>query len=266
VTVRAETESERHGAAPAGAQVVYGVVRGDARLDELPEGIAGAPVRVVGSGALGALVSTVEGPEVRATRRDLISHSRVLERALASGPVLPLRFGTVLADEASVVSDLLEPRREELTTLLARFERKVELRVKGFYRDEELLREVVAADPGIARLREATRGVPEAAGYGARLRLGEAVARAVEAVRARDAGEIVGRLRGLADDVALDEEPREGVAVAASFLVERDRVWAFDEAMDELARRHEGRIRFKYLGPLPPHSFVSLAEGAGWAS
>lgn len=265
MTVREQAEGEGAGAAPAGGCVVYGVVGTEAPLYGLPEGIGGAPVRVVDAGGLGVLVSSVEAPEVRATRRDLMSHSRVLERALEAGPVLPLRFGTVLADEASVVSDLLEPRREELTALLARFERKVELRVKGFYREEELLREVVAADPEIARLREATRDMPEAASHGARVRLGEAVARAVEAKRSRDAGEIVARLRGLADDVALDEEAREGVAVAASFLVDRDRVPAFDQAMDELARRHEGRIRFKYLGPLPPHSFVSLAEGPGWA-
>jgi hypothetical protein len=266
VTTREQTESERPGSTPTEACVVYGVVHADAAPDGLPDGIAGAPVRVVAGGGLGALVSRVEGPQVRATRRDLLSHSRVLERALAAGPVLPLRFGTVLADEDSVVSDVLEAHRDELKALLDRFESKVELRVKGFYVEEQVLREVLRADPAIARLSESTRGLPESAGYGARVRLGEAVARAVEATRSRDAGEIVGRLRVLADEVAFDEEAREGVAVAASFLVDRDRVAAFDERMDELARRHEGRIRFKYLGPLPPHSFVSLAEGAVWVS
>ena len=60
----------------------------------------------------------------------------MLEHAVASGPVLPLRFGTVLRDEDAVVTELLEPRRDELAALLRQFERLVELRVKAFYVEE----------------------------------------------------------------------------------------------------------------------------------
>jgi Gas vesicle synthesis protein GvpL/GvpF len=48
----------------------------------------------------------------------------------------------------------------------------------------------------------------------------------------------------------------------ASFLVERKRVPEFDKAMNEVARHEDGRIRFKYVGPLAPHSFVTVP----WAS
>jgi hypothetical protein len=241
--------------------VVYGIVREEAQVDGAPPGIAGAPVGRVAAGGLAALVSPVEGTELRATRRDLLSHSAVLEHAVARGPVLPLRFGTVLRDEEAVVSELLEPRRDELAGLLDRFERLVELRVKAFHLEDELLREVVRDEPEIARLRAATQGVPDAASYPQRVRLGEAVAQAIEARRLADADAILGTLRPLAEEVALDEESA-GLVLTASFLVDRERVADFDAAMDDLARRHEGRIRFKYLGPLPPHSFVSLAGAA----
>jgi Gas vesicle synthesis protein GvpL/GvpF len=239
--------------------VVYGIVPAETPLDGAPPGVAGASVRRIEAGGVAALVSPIEGDELRATRRDLLSHSAVLEHAVAAGPVLPLRFGTVLRDEDAVVSELLEPRRDELVALLERFERLVELRVKAFYVEEQVLREIVRSDPAIARLREATRGAPEAATHPQRLRLGEAVARALEARRERDARAILARLRPLAED-AVVEEADAGLAFTASFLVDRRRVEAFDEAMDELARAHEGLMTFKYLGPLPPHSFVSLAE------
>jgi hypothetical protein len=238
---------------------VYGIVPAETPVDEAPPGIAGAPVRRVAAGGLAALVSPVEGDDLRATRRDLLSHSAVLEHAVAAGPVLPLRFGIVLRDEDAVVEELLEPRKEELTALLRQFERLVELRVKAFYVEEEVLKEIVRSDPAIARLRAATQDMPEAAAYPQRLRLGEAVAQALEARREHDAGSILARLRPLAEDFVV-EGTDATVALTASFLVERGRVAAFDEAMDELARAHEGRITFKYLGPLPPHSFVSLAE------
>jgi hypothetical protein len=237
--------------------VVYGIVPAETPLDGVPAGIGGAPVDRVESGGLAALVSRVDGDDLRATRRDLMSHSAVLEHAIAAGPVLPLRFGTVLRDEDAVVSELLEPERDALTRLLEQFERLVELRVKAFYVEEEVLREIVRSDPAIAHLREATRDAPETAAYPQRVRLGEAVARALETRRQGDAESIFARLRPLAED-AVVEEAGEGQALTASFLVARERVEAFDEAMDELARTHDGRITFKYLGPLPPHSFVSL--------
>ena len=239
--------------------VVYGIVSAETPLDEGPTGIGGAPVGRVVSGGLAALVSPVEGDDLRATRRDLLSHSAVLEHAVAAGPVLPLRFGIVLRDEEAVAEELLEARHDELRTLLKRFERLVELRVKAFYVEEAVLRELVRSDPAIARLNEATRGLPEASLHPGRIRLGEAVARALEVRRENDTRAILARLRPLAEEVVVEESDASR-AFTASFLVERDRVEAFDRAMDELARAHEGLITFKYLGPLAPHSFVSFRE------
>jgi Gas vesicle synthesis protein GvpL/GvpF len=241
--------------------VVYGIVPAETPLDGTPTGIGGAPVGRVVAGGLAALVSPVEGDDLRATRRDLLSHSAVLERALAAGPVLPLRFGIVLRDEEAVAEELLEARHDELSALLRRFERLVELRVKAFYVEEAVLREIVRSDPAIARLNEATRGIPKASLHPQRIRLGEAVARALEARRESDTRAILARLRPLAED-AVVENTESSLAFTASFLVDRGRVEAFDAAMDELAREHEGLITFKYLGPLPPHSFVSLQEEA----
>src|ERR687887_2506268 len=129
--------------------VVYGIVPAKTPLDGVPTGIGGAPVGRVVSGDLAALVSPVDDEDLHATRRDLLSHSAVLEHAVAAGPVLPLRFGIVLRDEDAVAKELLDPRRDELTALLERFERLVELRVKAFYDEEAVLREIGRSHPAI---------------------------------------------------------------------------------------------------------------------
>ena len=74
----------------------------------------------------------------------------------------------------------------------------------------------------------------------------------------RDARAILDRLGSVAVDRQVDEELIEDQVLRASFLVERKHVPAFDKAMDELASGQAGRIDFKYVGPLPPHSFVGL--------
>jgi hypothetical protein len=109
----------------------------------------------------------------------------------------------------------------------------------------------VRDNPRVARLRgERSQAV--------QIELGELVARELQARTHRDARAILQRLGSLALDHEIDEEPIEHQVLRASFLVERKRVRAFDAAMEDLASGQAGRIDFKYVGPLPPHSFVSL--------
>jgi hypothetical protein len=52
------------------------------------------------------------------------------------------------------------------------------------------------------------------------------------------------------------------VALSAWFLLAREGAAEFDEVLETLAAGQAGRLRFRYMGPLPPHSFVSFAGGA----
>jgi len=222
------------------------------------EGIGGAAVTAVRFGDLAALTSPVESTHIRARRRDLLRHLDVLTDALGGGTVLPLRFGAVFSDEGDLVARLLEPRHDELKELLRAYDGLVELSVKAFFEEEAVLREIVQESPRVARLREATSQGPEAATRGARVELGELVAAELQGRAGRSADGILKRLQPLSRAVDVDPEPLENQVLRAAFLVERGQMKAFDAAMDDLARSEAGRIRFKYLGPLPPHSFVSL--------
>ena len=120
--------------------------------------------RAIVHGDLAAIVQDAESTRVAATQL-LRAHSRVLEAAAAEATVLPVRFGTAMADDAAVVEQFLRPQHDELAARLAGLEGKVQLTVKAFYEEEALLRGVVAESPSIARLRERVRALPEAAGY-----------------------------------------------------------------------------------------------------
>jgi hypothetical protein len=242
---------------------VYGVMRAADAPAKAPGGVGGAEVGMVVHDDLAALTSPLESIDVRARRRDLLAHSEVLTSALEQGTVLPAQFGLAFADADAVVTDLLAPRGKELEALLRELDGKVELSVKAFYLEQAILGEIVRENRRVARLRDATRSGHEAATYGARIELGELVAAELRERGRRDAIGILERLQPLASAVELAREPvNEHEVLRASFLVERKRVPEFDEAMNEAARREDGRIRFKYVGPLPPHSFVSLP----WAS
>jgi hypothetical protein len=255
-----QTPPRRGADVSATALYCYGVTAADTASPLPGAGLGGASVEVARFGELAALTSAVSAGTVRARRRDLLTHFDVLGTAFEAGTVLPLRFGIVFADERAVVEEFLRPRHDELVGLLRELAGHVELRVTAHYREEAILAEAVRESPRIAQLRAATRG-GAAAGHPALLELGELVAAEVQRRTAQDASALLERLRPLARRHELDQEPIEYQVLRASFLVERDRVARFDAALEEFARDNAGRIDFKYVGPLPPHSFVSLGDG-----
>ncbi|HEV3378403.1 MAG TPA: GvpL/GvpF family gas vesicle protein [Thermoleophilaceae bacterium] len=214
---------------------------------------------------LAALVSDVdEGPLVAA--RGLRAHWRVLEEAVATATVLPVRFGTVMESDDAVVEQFLAPRHDRLVALLAELSGKVQLSVKAFYDEEQLLRGVLESSPAVAKMRERVMGRPKAATYYDRIQLGEAVAGEVERARERDSAMMLGRLEPLAVAARLEPPGTPDAAVNAAFLVQRSRVDEFSEAVGRLGDEVQDRMRIRYLGPLPPYSFTEEQEAVGaWA-
>jgi hypothetical protein len=155
--------------------------------------------------------------------------------------------------DGAVRDELLAPHGEELQAQLERLKGRVELTLRATYEEAPLLREIMATEPQIRALHAANRG-----SYLEQVRLGEMIAAAVEARRRRDTDEILEQLVPLAEDYQLAEPRHERMALSASFLIPHDGIADFDAAVDDVGRRQKHRMRLRYTGPLPPHSFVTL--------
>jgi hypothetical protein len=239
---------------------VHGIVDASEQIE-----VGQAPVRRVVHRGLAAVVSDASAGKRRATDA-LRTHWRVLEAIAARATVLPVRFGTILASERAVVDDYLERNHDTLAATLAEMAGKVQLSVKGSYDEQALMRGVVAASPPVARLRERVRSIPAAAAYYDRIRLGEMIAGEVQRVRDRDTALVLERLGPLA--AATSREPPGSIesAVNTAFLVEREQVDEFSRRVADLGRELQGRMRLRYVGPLPPYSFTGETAPAGVAA
>jgi Gas vesicle synthesis protein GvpL/GvpF len=241
---------------------VYGVVPASAELE-----FAEDTVRRIVHRDVAALVSDIEHDQLKAVHV-LRTHWRVLEHASTQTTVLPVKFGTVMADERAVVDDFLEPSHDDIAAALAEMAGKVQVTVKGFYDEDALMAGVVARSPAIARLRKDVQRLPEAAAYYKRIELGQRVAAEVERARESDAHEVLERLRPYALDARLEPPSTADSAVNAAFLLEATRIDDFSHAVTALGRELAGRIELRYIGPLPPYSFVRDTIGSGdraWA-
>jgi hypothetical protein len=216
---------------------------------------------------LAAIVSDLEDDSLVAAR-EVRAHWRVVEGVASVATVLPVRFATVLAGDRAVVDELLAPQAERLTALLRSFAGLVQLAVKGEYDEAALLREVVRDTPAVRALNERVQTLSEAAGYYDRIRLGELVAAEVGRRRERDQQIALAALSTHAQAAKANEVRTANGAFDLAFLVARDRIDAFGPPVRELSETLGERVKLRYVGPLPPYSFVDeqgVAEVAAWA-
>jgi hypothetical protein len=243
-------------------EYVYGVVAAEVKPPST-SGLNGESIRsVAAEDGVAALVSHVDTPELRLGREEVLAHSRVLSDALSAGPVLPMRLGIVMDSEEDVRGRLLEAHVRELSDQLAQFRDKFEASIRVVYEEAALMQEVVASNPDIARLRESIQGRDPDATYYERIELGQLVAEAVERIREADSENLLTALRQVSLDQSVLPPAHERVALNASFLLDKKHAREFDDVLEAIAQGQAGRLRFRYTGPLPPHSFVELAGAA----
>ena len=246
---------------------VYGVMPASEQASLPDAGVAGSEVRTVEHGELAAIVSELESGELVAAR-EVRAHWRVVEAAAAVATLLPVRFGTVLAGDRAVVEQLLAPQAEHLRTLLQSLAGRVQLAVKGEYDEDMLLREVVRETPAVKALNERVQHLSQELGYYDRIRLGELVSAEVGRRRERDERAAYEALAPHAEAARAIAPRTPNGAFDLAFLVARDKVDAFGAPVRALADALGERVKLRYLGPLPPYSFVdeqTTAQEAAWA-
>jgi hypothetical protein len=237
---------------------LYGVLPGDAAPDGLGTGIGGAEVGVLPAAhGLAALVSDAPETPPEPTRRNLLTHTAVLERTIGVADVLPMRFGTIAPDSATLLGCLAR-NAQPFAAALAGIAGRVELGVKASWREGVATRQILAADHGLRAMRDRLQQRPASQTYQDRIELGRRVEAALEALRTADTAAILARLSPLAEREVALKVLDESMVLNRAFLVRRSAEAAFDAAMQQLGEAEDARLVFRYVGPVPPYNFVSL--------
>ena len=254
-----ETESST-GAGQQTGYYVYGIRPGDVELTEEIKGVGDREVTLVHDGDLAALVSEVQLLGPLGTADDLQAHKEILDSVATGVPVLPLRFGAVVASEDAVVSELLEPNRDEFAAALEELEGRSEYVVKGQYDESAILEEILSEDSEAARLREQITGQDADATREERIRLGEIINNAVAAKRDEDTQQLLSVLEGHTVASVVRDPTDELEAVNVAFLVEEDKADELDQEVEDLGADWEGRVELRVLGPMAPYDFVGAGQ------
>ncbi|WP_328540278.1 GvpL/GvpF family gas vesicle protein [Streptomyces sp. NBC_00344] len=230
---------------------VYAFVRAGHPLPADVRGVGDtkAPVRLLPCGELAAVIGPV--PEtLRARRRDLMAHQRLLSDLVPGGPVLPMRFGAIAPGETAVL-DGAKARSAEYLAALESVEGRLEMNLKVMPA-EDSLSDLVREDPRVRQLREEVRSRP---GYEVNVRLGEAVVAGMRRRAAHAAEQISAALAAVAAE-SQEGPDVEGCVRNVSFLVARGDLSRFNSCVDRLSAEYRQKAALRVTGPLPCYSFV----------
>jgi len=245
---------------------LYAIIACPERREFKARGIGerGDLVHTINHKRLAAVVSHSPVIEYDNSRRNMMAHTLVLEDVMEEFDLLPVRFGTVAPDADLVSERLLAQRYEELTQLLGQMAGRVELGLKAFWYEGAVIEEVVRESAAIRKLRDSLEGKSPEETYYERIRLGEAVEKALTNKRAHDEEMILSRIRPHVHKSRTNKITGERMALNAAFLVDQAKEPAVDAAVQQLGEEFSGRLIFKYVGPVAPYNFVNIV--VDWAA
>ena len=195
------------------------------------------------------------------SRENLLAHEKVTEEVMKEFTVLPVRFCTI-ASSVDEVRNLLDRRYREFKNLLKDMDHKVELGVKGLWKNMvPIYNEIVKENQTIERLREKARprsGKKRALLLETRVEMGKLVEEALQRKKDEEGDMICEALRRTVVDHRRNRTLGDEMFLNAAFLVDKGREKEFDNIMEDLNEGYQERIRFMYAGPLPPYNFVNV--------
>jgi hypothetical protein len=221
---------------------VYGICE----RPELPpprrRGLAQAPLDGVREGELLAVISRHAHPPGDPALDALWVHERVVERMMADRAVLPMRFGSKLADD-DALREVLAARQQEFLASLDRVRGRVEVGVRAMQPPGA---QPATGAPAVAL--PAPVAMTGRAYLEGKLRNG----RRIE----HEAATLHEPLAKLAVDVSRQPARAPDELLRASYLIEAAALARFRGTVERLQRAHPG-VAILCTGPWPPYSFVA---------
>jgi hypothetical protein len=225
--------------------------------DDLAAVVSAVPLADYGEDALEARLHDPTWTALRAMR-----HEKVVEHFARRASVVPLRFGTIYLERASI-EQMLAERRAELGRLIERLKGREEWGLNIYCDQAKLLEAIASMSPALRELSARAELASPGQSYLMRKKIDALRADEARAATRRVINEIERELSNRSQSVVRlrvlkDEGSSHGELVAKSaFLVERARFEEFRAAAEQLAEKHASAgFQLELTGPWPAYNFA----------
>jgi hypothetical protein len=211
---------------------------------------------------LAAVVSNSLIINYSVSRENVIAHEKAIEEVMKKHTVLPVRFCTIAEDEEKV-KKILEKEHDKFVDLLKNIEGKKELGLKAIYKEDIIYKEILEKYKDIKKLKDTIASKSLEQAYYQRMEIGKKVEAALQKEKEIYKEDILDALSPLAVEVKTNNTYGERMIINAAFLINEDKEAQFDQKVQELADKYDDKMKFKYVGTLPPFNFINLTINVG---
>jgi len=243
---------------------IYGVIAASEEIDFGPLGISGKDdlVLTIPHRDIAALVSKSPSLLYSSIPKEtlvyyLARHQAVIEAVMRSYTVIPLKFGTAARNKEEV-KEILENGYPQLKDALGRMDNKIELEVVALWSNLDSILKEIGKEEKVKKFRERIASPSPEKVLSAKIELGKMVKSLLDEKRDKVGNEIINELKKSAIDFRKHQVLDDAMIMNTAFLVNKPQEGDFDQAIDYLNKKHQEKINFRIVGPLPPYSFGTL--------
>lgn len=237
---------------------LYGIFP-DVHLNDLAlEGLDQQPVHPHKLDGFTFLYSEAQQERYLASRKNLLGHERVLEQAMQAGfrTLLPLQFGLVIQDWATVTEQLTQPYSENLRLLFTKLDGNREVGIKVFWDQEHELQTLLEENPFLRSQRDSLEG--KNLSMDEVVAIGQAIERSLVDRKQQIIYAFQQQLNAQAIEVVENDVMTESMIYNAAYLIPWEREAAFSHQVEAIDQQFEGRLKIRYNNFTAPFNFAQM--------
>jgi hypothetical protein len=193
-----------------------------------------------------------------ASRRNLLAHERVLEQTMHEGyrVLLPLRFGLVVKDWETIMSQLINPHKDQLNQLFQKLAGKREVSIKVFWDAKAELQNMMESHQELKQQRDNMEG--KKLSMEEVIQIGQLIESNLLARKQAVIQAFSSELDPLAQEIVVNDTMTEEMIYNAAFLIPWESESEFGERVEMIDQKFGDRLRIRYNNFTAPYTFALL--------
>ncbi|MDP2339290.1 MAG: GvpL/GvpF family gas vesicle protein [Bacteroidota bacterium] len=241
---------------------IYCIIASDYDVNLGPIGVGGRgdQVSTIGFDGLCMVVSDHPLSRFVVNPENMLAHQKVIEAVMKEfKSVLPIRFGTIAATPDEI-RNLLNRRYSEFMELLKQFENKVELNVRGTWKNiGNIYKEIDQENAELHNIKSELEKIDDKETRNLKIiDAGNLVKQALIIKKQTETQKIIDAFKRSVFEYKLNKTTGDAMFMNTAFLVNSGREVEFDNIMADLGSKYDDRSDFVYTAQLPIFNFIDL--------
>jgi hypothetical protein len=204
------------------------------------------------------LYSEARQEKYLASRRNLLTHEKVLEQTMHEGfrVLLPLRFGLVVKDWETIMSQLINPHKDQLNQLFQKLAGKREVSIKIFWDAKAELQTMMESHQDLKQQRDNMEG--KKLSMEEVIQIGQLIEINLLARKQAVIEVFSQELNPFAQEIVVSDPMTEEMIYNAAFLIPWESESEFSERVEVIDQKFGDRLRIRYNNFTAPYTFAQL--------